>query len=250
MADFSQIWWKKTRPLILAHRGANLLAPENTMAAFCKAIEIGADGIELDVRMTLDGVPIVIHNSDVDKTTDGHGSVYDIPLHILQKMDAGSWFDEAFKSQSIPTLEEVLDTIGNDTLINIEIKAHHQKKSNLAEKVCALVNKMSLTNNVWFSSFNANLLHQTRKYSPKIPNGYLYTVHSPVTKFSIRALPLEAVHPHFSVINRKYVERMHRINKRVVTWTVDDLGIARKCFESNVDVIITNDPDKLIQELC
>ena len=248
MTQFPSSWWIN-RPLVFAHRGASLLAPENTMAAFHKAIQIGADGVELDVRLSLDGIPVVLHNSHVDKTTNGHGSVYDLTLDELHLLDAGSWFDNSYQNQVIPTLEEVLDEFGQTTLINIELKARYRKDPYLAESVCTLISKMGLADRVWFSCFNPYLLRQTRKLLPSIPNGYLYTIHSPIKRMKIANMPVEAVHPYFGAISKEYVSRMHNLNKRVVVWTVDDLEVAQKCIAAKVDVIITNDPGSILHML-
>ncbi len=248
MASFPQQWWKN-RPLIIAHRGASLLAPENTMSAFRKAIQIGADGIELDVRLTIDGIPIVLHDSQVDKTTNGHGAVDDLTLREVQELDAGSWFSDSFDKETIPTLEEVLDELGGKTIINIELKTLRTRDCHLAESVCALVKKMELEESVWFSSFRPSLLRQTRKNLPKVPNGYLYSTRSPAQSLMQITTPIEAVHPYYRTVDKKYVARLHNMEKRVAVWTVDDSDAAQRCFDANVDVIISNDPNKMIQTL-
>jgi glycerophosphoryl diester phosphodiesterase len=248
MAVFPQYWWKD-HPLIFAHRGANLVAPENTMSAFLKAELIGAAGIELDVRLTADDIPIVIHNSTVDKTTNGHGSVYDLTLRDVEELDAGSWFDPSYSNEKIPTLEQVFDTLGDKILMNIELKENHANDEILAQKVCKLVEEKAMEENVWFSSFSKKLLRLTRQYLPEVPNGYLFTVRSPVTRIRLFALPVEAVHPHYNGISEGYVTRMHNLEKRVAAWTVDDIEVAQKCIDAGVDVIITNNPEKLLQIL-
>lgn len=245
MAAFPQRWWKK-HPLVFAHRGANLHAPENTLSAFRKAVQMGADGFELDVRLTSDGIPVVLHDARVDSTTDGRGAISHLTLREVKALDAGSWFCNTC-SETIPTLEEVLEELGRKTLINIELKGLQRKELHLAESVCVLVKKMALEEHVWFSSFKPYLLHLTRKYLPKVPNGYLYTMQSPVNKFIRITTPIEAVHPYYRMVDRDYVSRMHGFDKRVVVWTVDDTETAQRCIDANVDVIITNDPEKMIR---
>ncbi|CAG0947487.1 partial Glycerophosphodiester phosphodiesterase, partial [Anaerolineae bacterium] len=99
------------KTLIIGHRGGSAYTPENTLSAFNHALELGADGIELDVTLTKDNVPVVIHDDKVDRTTNGHGLVKDLMLDQIKQLDAGSWFNEKFRGEKIPTLAEVLDTI-------------------------------------------------------------------------------------------------------------------------------------------
>lgn len=108
-------------PIILAHRGDLAHAPENTIPSFSQAIQKGADGVELDAKLTADGHVIVIHDSTVDRTTNGKGKVASFTLDEIRKLDAGSWFDSMFANTKVPLLEEVFETIGKDKLINIEL---------------------------------------------------------------------------------------------------------------------------------
>ncbi len=247
MASFPAQWWKK-QPLIIAHRGANLRAPENTLSAFREAVQSGADGIELDVRLTADSTPVILHDAHVDATTDGHGAVAGLTLREVKELNAGSKFKNPC-IETIPTLEEVLEEFGGTTIINIELKGLRRKESVLAERVCTLIKKMAVEEYVWFSSFNPYLLRQTRKYLPSVPNGFLYAVQTPINRLQMMTTSFEAVHPYFRMVTRKYVVSMHRMHKRVVVWTVDDIETAQRCVQFNVDVIITNDPEKLIHNL-
>ncbi|NIV29434.1 MAG: glycerophosphodiester phosphodiesterase, partial [Anaerolineae bacterium] len=110
------------RPLNFAHRGASHQAPENTLAAFLLASELGADGIELDVQLSRDGEIVVIHDFVLDTTTDGAGPVRERTLAELKELDAGHRFDSAYAGQEIPTLQEVIDAVGHRLLLNIELK--------------------------------------------------------------------------------------------------------------------------------
>ena len=112
----------RSRPLIYAHRGASALAPENTLAAFLLAQRLGADGIELDVMLTADNQLIVIHDDTVDRTTNGHGKVAEMPLAALRDLDAGSYFGEAYRGEKLPTLAEVYEALGGKLRINVELK--------------------------------------------------------------------------------------------------------------------------------
>jgi glycerophosphoryl diester phosphodiesterase len=144
----------KAGTLNIAHRGASAAAPANTMAAFEKALALGADGIELDVQLSADGVPVVIHDFTVDDTTDGSGKVARMTLAQLEQLDAGSYFDPAFAGERIPTLEKVLEVMGNRLLLNIELKGFSLFDKGLERAVIGLIEQHALRSRVFLSSFN------------------------------------------------------------------------------------------------
>ena len=143
------------RPIILAHRGDSAHAPENTLPSFQQALQKGADGVELDVKLTADGHVIVIHDSTVDRTTDGSDRVSSLTLESIRKLDAGKWFNEKFTGTKVPLLEEVFETIGRDKIINIELKSanYFSSRDDLVLKVCELVKRHNNQNQILFSSF-------------------------------------------------------------------------------------------------
>src|SRR5512136_3234943 len=142
------------RPLNFAHRGASHEAPANTLAAFLLAVDLGAEGIELDVHLSKDGHLVVIHDFDVSATTDGQGLVRNKTLAELKELDAGSWFDPVFADQRIPTLQEVIDAVGHRLLLNIELKVKGWGDGGLAAKVVQIVEQNGLVDRVILSSFN------------------------------------------------------------------------------------------------
>jgi len=162
-------------PAVFAHRGASAYAPENTLAAFQLALEQGADGIELDVNLTTDGHVVVIHDSIVDRTTNGSGEVRDMELKTLKSFDAGSWFAPKFKGEKVPTLDEVLKLVGEDVFTNIELKPKYfiSPLDQLPGKVAALVEKHNLDNKIIFSSFNPWALIKIHRLLPSVPVGLL-----------------------------------------------------------------------------
>ncbi len=246
MVTFPESWWKE-RPLVLGHRGASHDAPQNTLAAFRRAVEVGADGIELDVHLSRDGVPVVIHDSKVDATTDGTGSVSTMSLAELQALDAGSHFDAQFSGERIPTLEEVLTEVGADLLINIELKAG--RTEGLVDAVAAVIKRTEMQARVWFSSFKPYLLYQARDLAPEIPCGLLY---APVSVGSLLLAPItpyEARHPYFAMVSERSVRRMHRRGLRIFVWTLDDPEMARQLAAWGVDGIITNEPAEILKAL-
>src|SRR5690606_20002442 len=158
-----------TTPLIIAHRGASDQAPETTMAAFRRALDIGADGIELDVHMSADGRLVVIHDETVDRTSNGKGLVKDKTLAELKELDFGSWFSEGFRGEKIPELEDVLELLSDrDVLLNIEIKNGPVFYPGIETAVADALQKYGMTDRTIISSFNHYTLVEIRRYDPGI----------------------------------------------------------------------------------
>jgi glycerophosphoryl diester phosphodiesterase len=242
----------ETGKLVIAHRGASAAAPANTMAAFDKAAELGADGIEFDVHLCADGVPVVIHDFAVDATTDGSGRVAEMTLAQLKQLDAGSYFDPAHVGERIPTLEEVLLAFGNRLLLNVELKSTSLRDNGLERAVIALVKKYGLESRVLFSSFNPFSLRRAKKIAPHIRAGLLYAPDLPLPLSRAWLAPLfphEARHPEHTMVDAHTVAWAHRRDYRVNTWTVDDPDEMRRLIALGVDGIITNVPDVLRKTL-
>jgi glycerophosphoryl diester phosphodiesterase len=240
------------RPLNFAHRGASYEAPENTLAAFMLAFELGADGIEFDVQLSKDGEAVVIHDFTLSKTTDGNGPVHDKSLAELKALDAGGWFDPIFAGQRIPTLQEVIDTAGRRLLLNIELKSKSLRDDGLAAVVVRTVEENHLLDRVVLSSFNPLVLRQVRQLNPWIPIGLLYAPDAGLLlsrPWSRHLLSLNALHPHYSAVDAAYVQWAKKRGYRVNVWTVDDPGDMWQLMRFGADAIITNRPDLLRQVL-
>lgn len=234
------------KPLVLAHRGASAYAPENTLAAFNLAFELGADGIELDVSLTRDGIPVVIHDDTVDRTTNGHGAVNQFTLAELQQLDASNRL-EKYRGEKIPTLEEVLRAVGKRGLINIEIKSTGLKTDGVEMAVLAAIENTGAPR-VLISSFNPLALRRMFLLDPRLPRGLLYAPRLPIFLRRAWLRPLvrpTALHPHFSMVTREFVAWAHQCGYHVNTWTVDEPDVARRLIGWGVDGIITNKPDVL-----
>jgi len=164
-----------SKTLNLAHRGANTDAPENTMAAFRRAVEVGASGLEFDVQLSKDGSVVVIHDEKLERTTSGSGLVKDYTLQELQHLDAGSWFGEEFAGEKIPTLDQVLDQFSSTNLVyNIELKSGIVLYPGLEEKVIEAVTTRNLEDQVVVSSFNHYSLVTCCELNKEIRTGMLY----------------------------------------------------------------------------
>lgn len=237
--------------LNIAHRGASAAAPPNTLAAFEKAIELGADGIEFDVHLSADGVPVVIHDFSVDTTTDGSGHVASLSLAQLKELDAGSYFDPIFAGERIPTLDQVLEMVGSRLLLNIELKTLSLRDNGLERTVIAQVKRHGLDNDnrVLLSSFNPFSLRRAKKLAPHVPVGLLYAPDLPLPLRRAWLAPFigphEARHPEHTMVDAHYMAWARQHDYRVNTWTADTPDEMHRLISLGVDAIITNVPDVL-----
>jgi len=238
----------RNKPLNIAHRGASAAAPQNTLAAFCKAMELGADGVELDVHLSGDGVPVVMHDPTVDETTDGAGRIADKTLAELKELDAGGKFSPHFAGERIPTLEQVFDALQGRLLVNVEIKDVSLSGVGLEAPVVEVVRRFGMEKKVLFSSFNPLTLRRLRPLAPDIPAGLLYSRNLAI--YLRRAwlapfTPHQARHPHSALADERLVRwcRAHQLCVNV--WTVNEPAEMKRLIALGVDGIITDVPDVL-----
>ena len=161
----------KSSTKIIAHRGNACGAPENTLEAFRQAVELGADGVELDVQLSSDGVPVVIHDETLERTTDGAGAVAEHSAAEITALSAGLWFQPPFPAARPPTLDAVLEVLSPAGLeIHLELKTDIHPYPGLAEAVAALVGRRALGDRVMISSFNHHTLMEVRRCAPELPS--------------------------------------------------------------------------------
>ena len=241
----SQRSWKTDALLVIAHRGASAYAPENTMAAFKLAQAMGADGIEFDVKLTADGVPIVMHDATLDRTTNGSGEVARRTLLEIRELEAGSFFDDAFAGERVPTLVEVLEGLGTDLLFNIELTNYTSPRDNLPERCLQVVEEVGALERVLFSSFNPIAVWGLRGHVPDHQLGLLVGRSTPgIARWLMRRLvPHGALHPEVELLTKAIVSASHRRGKRVHAWTVNAPEIMEQLLLWGVDGLITDRPD-------
>lgn len=238
----------RSSPLNLGHRGAREVAPENTLASFDKALEQGADGVELDVMLSKDNQIIVIHDYTVDRTTNGSGKVGDLTLAELKTLDAGSWFGEEYAGEHIPTLDEVAEALPAESIINIELKSLSLFGQRLEEEVTRLIETRGLTSRVIVSSFNPLSLARVARLNPSIETGLLYMQHMPLPLRRAWLAPLvhtKALHPEYAQVNVDYVYHAHRRGYHLNVWNAKDLHELQSLIDFCVSAIITDRPDRL-----
>jgi len=238
----------KNCPLNFGHRGAPKAAPENTLASFQKAREMGADGVELDVMLCADGEVIVIHDSSVDRTTHGHGPVRQLTLAELKALDAGSWFGPQFADVHIPTLREVTEWAGNDMLLNIELKDWTLDANGLEQKVIAIVREYEMERRVLLSSFNPLRIWRVKRLVPNLHTGLIYEQRLPIPLrrawLRLLAHP-DALHPEYKMLTESSLLWARRKGYRLNAWAPDEEGEMERLIAQKVDMIITSRPDVL-----
>jgi len=239
-----------SRPIIFGHRGASAHAPENTLVAFELAVQQGADGIELDVKLTADGHVVVIHDPTTDRTTGVQGRVKDMTLAELRSLDAGNFFSEKSRGEKIPTLEEVFEVVGQRTFINVELTNYATPRDHLSESVCMLVKKFGLQKRVLFSSFLPSNLSKARSYLPFVPVGLLAMpgiLGLWARSFGFAFGKYDALHPSLKNVTQQQIYFAHRLGKRINVWTVNEEADMRRLFKWGVDGIFTDDPQLVVK---
>jgi glycerophosphoryl diester phosphodiesterase len=223
-----------------AHRGASAEAPENTLAAFRLAERQGADGLEFDIQLSADGVPVVIHDETLERTTDGVGKVEQRPLAALLKLDAGSWFSADFQGEPLVALETVLAWAGNRLLLNIEVKNPR------ADRPLLRVLEAFPGARVVVSSFDHALLERLHAARPDLPLGFLND-----SRLWRRALTRAnrngalSFHPGRTRVSRALLQACRSQGVEVHVWTVDDPAEAWRLKRMGVAGIFTNQPARL-----
>lgn len=239
---------------IISHRGANKYAPQNTLPAFEKSILLCADGVETDVHMTKDGVPVICHNYTIDDTSNGMGSIASYTLEEIKKFDFGAYYSPEFKGTTLPTLDEFLELIASSDIeiMNIELKTPKQRESDVVAKTIEAVKAHNLFDRLLISSFSSQLLVEAKKIDSRCKTGYLYSpnsFHSPWQLINpvgfAKRIGAEALHPLELYVGPLYVKAAHSQGIKVNPWTVNNEFSIRRLIRCGVDGIITDCPDKV-----
>lgn len=231
---------------LIAHRGASKEAPENTIASFKRALEIGADWIELDVHLTSDRIPIVFHDPFLGRTTNGHTQqrITELTLAELKALDAGFWFGPQFAGEKIPTLDEVLALDRNRKGLMIELKKGHTPSRPLVEAVLNSINKSPKHGPICLGSFSKHILEEIREHTIDIPLIGIIEDINLVDTFLMMRLPRLAL--WYKLLNPNLVDQLHMAGSKVWAFTVDDPEHAAFLHSIGVDGIISNDPKIMI----
>ncbi len=226
-------------PTVMAHRGLSADAPENTLYAFSDAISVGADFIELDVQQTRDGVLVVMHDSNLKRTTGVNKNIWDVDYADIQNLDAGSWFDPAYANARIPTLEETLQFVDKRAKLNIEIKPTKHGSDTLEQDVAELITQYQYTDACYVTSFSYGSLKKVKKVNPEIRTGYLMSV-AYGQFYSLKYADAFSLNKVF--VTSQVVNAAHQQGKQIFAWTVNSMSEVRSLCNLHVDSIITDDP--------
>lgn len=233
-------------PLLIAHRGARREAPENTIPAFERAIELGADGIEFDVVLTKDRVPLVTHNNDLSILTHFDGFAHETPFSTIKSLDFGSHFRPSFSNVTAPTLTEVLELLQpHEMSIICELKSQPGMAFHIAELVGGIVSDFRFRKSITLSSSNLKILYYLKNLYPNLPRAIIIKKRSDF--FFLRAgifakfLEVSEIHPCLPMTSAGLVRKAHRNGWWVYTWTVNDPRGIDQCIVLGIEGVITDD---------
>ena len=250
-------------PLIVAHRGASATSPENTLAAFRRAIECGSDGIEFDVQLAADGVAVVIHDDTLERTAGRSGSVTELTSEELATLDVGSWFnrenqdsaDPEFAEQTVPTLRETLDLLsGFAGRIFVELKSNGPDILPLCEAVSEIINDSPLKPQLVVESFRLAAIPAIRLLCPEVATAALFEpgiesiLKEPRHIVTIaRELGADELSLHHSLATHDLVTAAHNADFPILVWTVDEPDWIGRAIDSGIYAIVVNDPRRMME---
>lgn len=227
---------------VYAHRGYSGKYPENTMLAFRKAIEAGADGVEMDVQLSKDGHVVIIHDETLERTTNATGFVQDYTLAELQSFDAG--YGKGFGFQPIPSFEEFCQWLSEtDCIANVELKTSIIYYPHLEEKVIEIIRRYHVEEKILISSFNHMSLVKVKELAPELPLGALVEREGLMyAGFYGKQFGFGYYHPDYCLLNAEAVKECKENGVQINVWTVDDLASFEQLVEWDVEGVITNFP--------
>ncbi len=253
------------QPLIIGHRGAAADAPENTLASFKLAIEAGANGVEFDVRLARDGVPVIIHDETLQRTAHIQKRVADLSAAELQEVNVGSWFSRSkkattdkFAAERVPTLQQLFDLFAsNDALLYLEMKCVSSERTQLAATCCRLITEHSSRERVIVESFDLAAIEAVKSIEPSIRTAALFE-----PKFSnasslltgqrlvdlAKSAGADEIALHYKIASRRLISKAQLNGLTVVVWTVDNPDWIERARALSVDALITNDPAMMLRE--
>lgn len=229
------------RAVVIGHRGAAAIAPENTVASLRAALDAGAAWIEFDVRLTADGQPVLLHDATLDRTTDATGPLSDIGFDALRALDAGSWFDDRFRGEPVPTLDEALDVLGNHTVAVVELKTGHENERDLPVAVANVLG--SRRGRFLVTAMHWAPLDRFRAACGDIPIALSLSAtdrRDPIE--AARRMGAVAIHPYHRRVDRAFVDRAHRAGLAVRPYTLNTVAQFAWAAEMAVDAFFTDDP--------
>ena len=246
--------------MLIAHRGASGYAPENTIPALLKAMELGANYLEIDVHQSIDSQIVVIHDYDIDRTTNGTGSVKEMNIAELKQFDAGSWFDPLFAGTRIPTLQEVLNILEPNVKLIIEVKGNSEDYPGIEQNIISIVSQYQVESQIILKSFSIDVLNRFKILAPEIPRLYVFVLHLSALNFTIdkwinftdiyeNLSEAQYFQAHCWFINKSVIENAHANSIKIIAWHVNTEEEVESMLELGVDGIETDYPDRVLPYL-
>jgi glycerophosphoryl diester phosphodiesterase len=233
------------RPSVVGHRGASGHAPENTMAAFELALQIGADGIEFDVQRSSDGRLMIFHDDELRRTTNAEGSLRNLTFEDLRKVDSGEWFSEAFRGERIPSIEELFDFLrGNDLLIFLELK-EPWRFDGIEGQVAQMIRDYDLVDRTQVRSFYHDALHSLYKIAPEISISELWLDRVPDDD----EVHYKTIDCLFALYTEENLGAVHTRGQQATAWVVNDMEAAQNLIAWGIDGIATDYPDQVLAQI-
>lgn len=230
----------------IAHRGASRIAPENTLAAFKEAIEIGVDAVELDLQGTADEQVVVIHDASLDRTTDQSGQIKETSLETIKQADAGTWFDPKFAGESVPTLAEALVSIADNAIALLEIK-----DVSITKSVVRIVQNMDMVEQSVIISFHSSAIQTVRSLEPRLPTGYIIGSKENIEPIQLcqqlGLLGSSLLNVDHRLVTEDFIYEIRRRGITLWCWTVDDIDRMRELQELGIQGITSNRPEYFSQ---
>ena len=232
----------------MAHRGWSGRAPENTLSAIRLALaEPRIHSIELDVQMTKDGVPIIIHDFVLGRTVNGSGPVGSHTYAELRQMDAGSWFGSEFQGERIPAFEEVLQEVKGQGRLNIELKTAGDLYPGLEGKVVELIHRYRMQQDVFITSFNHEAVKRIHQIDPSVTTGLIFEGRPVLLQEQLREAGASLVSMSYLYLTREFVVEMIESGIPVIAWTVNDPVAIQHMMDYHPELqICTNHPDRML----
>jgi len=253
---------KKQKMGVIAHRGFSSKAPENTMASLKKSFHSGISHAEIDVQLSQDGEVILLHDSTLGRTTNGHGKVADKTFKELNQLDAGQWFSSQFKGEKIPSLQEVLKWLPRkDFTLIIEIKSS-KGSDGIESKVASLIKQSGKSKQIWLKSFDKKVLQKLHSYVPEIPKVFVFLAHNQTlgitlgTKLNwgrlfseLKLINVSYLQPHSFFLTKSLAKKLKYQGFKIIAWGVNTKRRLNQMKERKVDFIETDYPVWAIQNL-
>ena len=235
-------------PRIIGHRGAAHYAPENTLAGIRKAKRLGIDWVELDVRLSADGVPMMMHDYKLTRTAGMSVAIDSLTAEELEKIDAGNWFNSAYSGETIPTLAETLMLlISLDMGVNLEIKADPNRPGLTARALVETVNEIwPVSRPLLISSFDVPELDKVRQLANHLPRGLLVEKISSATMSVLETVDCATLNCHYKTLTPELVKKVTNAGYPVLAYTVNDSTIAAELYAMGVAGVFSDAPDRLV----